>query len=242
MSEKEPSPDAPEESDAVDDGTVESGVETDGQSEGEERADPPQDLVERVVTDDPTEVAREIDSLRGTVEDLRGRLDERDERVEELESKLKHTQADFQNYKKRQERRRERQRRRATEDLVERLLDVHDNLRRALDAEGDPEAVREGVESTLRQFDRVLDEEDVVAIDPDPGDEVNPQRHEVLMRVDADQPGGTVAELHRPGYEMGEKVLRPAQVTVSEGGADGDGDGNESESEENGDDGEADEE
>jgi len=164
-----------------------------------ETPDPPADLVERVTEADPEAVARDLYALREEVDDLRERLDEREERVEELESSLKRTKADFQNYKKRQERRREQERRRATEDLVERLLDVRDNLARALDVEGDE------------------------AIDPAPGDEVDPQRHEVLMRVDADHPEGAIADVHRPGYEMGERVLRPAQVTVSEGtGGDGD--------------------
>ena len=54
-------------------------------------------------------------------------------------------------------------------------------------------------------------------IAPDPGDEVDPQRHEVLMRVASDQPADAVAEVHRPGYEMGGKVIRTAQVLVSDG-------------------------
>jgi molecular chaperone GrpE len=205
--------DAPDEHEAAGEPAAGDDAET-------ETPDPPADLVERVTEADPEAVARDLYALREEVDDLRERLDEREERVEELESSLKRTKADFQNYKKRQERRREQERRRATEDLVERLLDVRDNLARALDVEGD---VREGVDSTLRQFDRVLDEEDVEAIDPAPGDEVDPQRHEVLMRVDADHPEGAIADVHRPGYEMGERVLRPAQVTVSEGtGGDGD--------------------
>jgi molecular chaperone GrpE len=182
--------------------------------EGSETEAAPEDLVERVAGSDPEEVAREVHGLREQVADLRERLDDREERVDDLESSLKRTKADFQNYKKRQERKREQLRQRATEDLVERLLDVRDNLERALEAEGD---VRDGVESTLRQFDRVLNEESVEPIAPDPGDEVDPQRHEVLMRVAADYPEGAVADVHRPGYEMAEKVLRPAQVTVSEG-------------------------
>jgi len=181
--------------------------------------DPPAELVERVDDAGAEAVAGELHALRNRLRELRERLDDREDRVEELESSLKRTKADFQNYKKRQERRREQERRRATEDLVERLLDVRDNLDRALDVEGEAEAddIRDGVDSTLRQFDRVLDDEGVAAIDPAPGTEVDPQRHEVLMRVESDRPEGTIADVHRPGYEMGEKVLRPAQVTVSEG-------------------------
>ncbi|WP_132057503.1 nucleotide exchange factor GrpE [Halorussus amylolyticus] len=141
------------------------------------------------------------------------------ERAEELESKLKRNRADFQNYKKRAKKRQEQMEARATEDLVERLLDVRDNLVRALDSDHDDvESIREGVEMTLKELDRVFADEDVSEIDPEPGTETDPQRHEVMMRVESDQPEGTVADVYQPGYEMGEKVLRAAQVTVSDGG------------------------
>ena len=173
----------------------------------------PDELVERVRESDAESIAREIAGLRARADEAEARLDEADETTEELQSRLARTQADFQNYKKRMEKRREQERKRATEDLVTRLVDVRDNLQRGLDQDGD---IREGVESTLRQFDDVLDAESVEEISPDPGDEVDPQRHEVLMRVASDRPEGTVAQVHRPGYEMAEKVIRAAQVTVSD--------------------------
>jgi molecular chaperone GrpE len=175
--------------------------------------DPDQDLTDRVENADPEMVAREIRALRERNEQLENRVDEQGETVEELQSDLKRKQAEFQNYKKRMEKRREQEQRRATEDLVGRLVDVRDNLKRGLDQEGD---IREGVESTLRQFDEVLADENVEEIAPDPGQDVDPQRHEVLMRVDSDHPSGTVDQVHRSGYEMAEKVIRPAQITVSD--------------------------
>jgi len=139
--------------------------------------------------------------------------------AEELQSKLKRKQADFQNYKKRAKKRQEQIEDRATEDLVERLLDVHENLKRAVeDDHENVERLREGVELTLQEFDRVLDEENVDEIDPEPGTEVDPQRHEVMMRVDSDQPEDTSADGDRAGYELGDKVLQSAQITVSDGG------------------------
>jgi molecular chaperone GrpE len=176
-------------------------------------SDPPQELVERVEESDSERVAREIQSLRERNDDLDERLEEREATVDDLESKLKRKQAEFQNYKRRMDERREQEQKRATEDLVARLVDVRDNLKRGLEQDGD---IREGVESTLRQFDEVLEAENVEEIAPDPGEDVDPQRHEVLMRVESDRPSGTVADVHRPGYEMGEKVIRPAQVTVSD--------------------------
>jgi len=176
------------------------------------------DLVERVADADAESVASSLAALRTRVDALGGQLAEREQTVEDLTSKLKRKQADFRNYKKRTEKRRERERQRATENLVERLLDVRDNLVRALDQEdADADAIRNGVEKTLSEFDRVLEDENVDVVEPEPGEDVDPHTHEVLMRVDSDQPEDTIADVHRPGYVMAEKVLRPAQVTVSEG-------------------------
>ena len=193
-----------------------------------------EDLTERVAAASEEDIAREIASLRSLVADLEARTEgEEDEattageaetaaeQIEELQSKLARKQADFENFKKRMDRQRAQERERATEDLVTRLLGVRDDLVRALNQEDDAE-IRGGVESTLGEFDRVLDDEGVAEIGPDPGTEVDPQRHEVMLRVDSEHPEGTVAEVFRPGYEMGGKVLRPAQVTVSEGRSDAD--------------------
>ncbi|MCH7659795.1 MAG: nucleotide exchange factor GrpE [Euryarchaeota archaeon] len=162
------------------------------------------------------ESERRIEELETELDERIAELERRDERIEELEAKLKRVQADFQNYKKRREREEQRLRETATEDLVTRLLDVRDNLVRATEQDEDAE-IREGVEATLREFDYVLGGEDVSTIEPEPGTEIDPQRHEVMVRVESDRPEGTIDELYTSGYEMGEKVLRPAQVTVSEG-------------------------
>ncbi|NLV15108.1 nucleotide exchange factor GrpE [Haloarcula argentinensis] len=188
-------------------------VDTDGVDIGEFDVD--DELIDRVAESDPEDIARELAGLRTRADSLESQVDEQDETIEELEEKLKRKQAEFQNYKKRMDKRREQEQKRATEDLVTRLLDVRDNLERALDQDEDTD-IRGGVESTLRQLDDVLDAENVEVIDPEPGGDVDPTQHQVLARVDSDQPDGTIADVHRPGYEMADKVLREAQVTVSE--------------------------
>jgi molecular chaperone GrpE len=176
------------------------------------------ELVERVEAADAESLAREIEQLRSEIGTLASQLDSREEEIDELESRLARKQADFQNFKKRQEKRTEEIRERATEDLIERLLGVRDNLERALDQDEDAD-IRGGIESTLAQFDQELERENVAVIEPASGEETDPTRHEVLMQVDSDQPEGTIDAVHRPGYEMADKVLRPAQVTVSDGSA-----------------------
>ncbi|WP_336327279.1 nucleotide exchange factor GrpE [Halovenus sp. HT40] len=174
------------------------------------------DLIEFIEETPSDRVAAVIRTLNAERAELREELDEERERADDLESRLSRKQADFQNYKKRQEKRMEEEKQRATEDLVERLLDVRDNLARALEQDDDAD-IRSGIESTLVQFDEEMDRENVEVIEPDLGADVDPQRHEVLITVESDQPEDTVAQLHRPGYEMAGKVLRPAQVAVSDG-------------------------
>jgi len=175
-----------------------------------------EELIDRVAESEPESVAHELAALRTRVDGLEDQLDAREEELDDVTEKLKRKQAEFQNYKKRMEKRREEEKQRATEDLVTRLLDVRDNLQRALEQDEDAD-IRGGVESTLRSFDDVLDQENVDIVEPEPGQEVDPHRHEVLVRVDSDQPEDAIADLHRPGYEMAGKVLREAQVTVSDG-------------------------
>jgi molecular chaperone GrpE len=192
--------------------------EIDGDAEYEDDAD----LAARVEEYD-ADLAAEVADLASRRAELESELDAKAERVDELENALARSKADFKNYKKRAKRREEEIRERATEDFVGRIVSVRDNLVRALDQEEGAD-IRPGVESTVEEFDRILAEENVTEIVPEPGSDVDPTRHEVLMRVDADQPEGTVAEVYRPGYEMAGSVLREAQVTVSEG-ASGGGDG-----------------
>ena len=185
--------------------------------ESEAEGDDDTDLVAEVAAHDEA-LATEVGELAQRAERLETELETMEDRLDETTERLEHTRADFQNYKKRAKRRQEEIKERATEELIERLLDVRDNLSRALEEEsGDVDSLREGVKLTRKQFDRVLDAENVERIEPEPGTEVDANRHEVMMRVESDEPADTVASLYRPGYQMAGKVLRPAQVTVSEG-------------------------
>ncbi|GAA0659465.1 nucleotide exchange factor GrpE [Salarchaeum japonicum] len=173
-------------------------------------------LAERVAEYDDA-LAAEVEALEAEADELRAETADLEAEVEELEERAQRVQADFQNYKKRAKKKQAQIEERATEGLVEDLLDVRDNLARALEEDtDDTESLREGVEMTLSEFDRVLENEGVEEIAPDPGTDVDANRHEVMMRVESDQSAGTVVDLYRPGYEMGGKVLRPAQVTVAD--------------------------
>lgn len=227
----------------VDDDEVPDGADTDaerdeaGDADGTTPADAAEsedplegatDLAARVEEYD-ADLAAAVADVESRLEDTESELEAKAERIADLEDALARSKADFKNYKKRAKRREAEIRERATEDFVGRIVSVRDNLVRALDQDEDVD-IRPGVESTVEEFDRILAEENVSEIVPGPGADVDPTRHEVLMRVDADQPEGTVAEVYRPGYEMAGTVLREAQVTVSEGPGDGPADGDDAES------------
>lgn len=200
-----------DEEDAVDNGSEPTA--TDGETSG--GAD--EDVV------DEQDVAARIDELESERDALAAQVGKLREERDDLKARLKRTAADFENYKKRQQRQREQLEAAATERLVDRLLDVRDNLNRALDQEADDvEALREGVKLTLAEFDRVLDAEDVSEIDPEPGAPVEPERHEVVLQVESEHPKGHIDEVYQMGYETPENVLRAAKVTVSEGDTDAD--------------------
>jgi molecular chaperone GrpE len=173
------------------------------------------DLADRVAEHDEA-LADEVGATAGRVAEVEETAAERAERIEELESRLKRQQADFENYKKRAERKQEEIRERATEAFVERIVGVRDNLVRAL-GQGEDADLRDGIESTLSAFDEALADENVEPIEPATGDELDPVRHEVLMRTESDRPAGTVVDCYRPGYEMAGRVIQTAQVTVSDG-------------------------
>jgi len=181
-----------------------------------EAVDVEEDLRAQIAELEPTETAGLVAALRQEVTKLEEELAEERERAEDLESRLARKQADFQNYKERQQREQERVREQATQDVLERFVEIRDNLVRALEQDEDAD-IRSGVESTLSLFDDKLQKEGVSVIDPAEGEKPDPRRHEVLVNVASDLPSGTICDTHRAGYEMGESVIRPAQVAVSDG-------------------------
>lgn len=160
----------------------------------------------------------DLQTLREERDELEAQLEALEVERDELEERVKRTAADFENYKKRQAKKLDQAKATAVEQLLERFLDVRENLKRAIaEAEEEGDSLREGVKLTLAEFDRVLDAEKVREIDPDPGEPVDPERHEVMLRIEGEHPDGHIEEVYQSGYAMNGRVIRPAQVAVSEG-------------------------
>jgi len=180
----------------------------------DENGDDSTDALAAAVAEHDEALAREVASLEAELAETREALLAAEEDVEELTAKIARVKADFSNYKQRSKRKQEEIRERASESLVERITPVRNDLLRALDQEEGSD-LRPGVESTLEKFDEVLADEGVEPIEPEPGEEVDPARHQVMLRVESDQPDGTVHEVYEPGYAMGDRVVNEAKVTVS---------------------------
>ncbi|MCB9730419.1 MAG: nucleotide exchange factor GrpE [Deltaproteobacteria bacterium] len=102
--------------------------------------------------------------------------------------------------------------------VVERLLDVHDNLARTVEAAqggGSLESLRSGVELVARQFLQRMEEMGLVRVDPT-GETFDPNSMEALSVVPVGDPSqdGKVVATVRPGFRLGERELRPASVVV----------------------------
>jgi len=108
------------------------------------------------------------------------------------------------------------------------ILDIADNLQRALDAipaeakeTADPgiKVFIEGVELTERSLLNTLEKNGVKKFDPS-GEKFDPNFQQAMYEVpDPSVPSGTVVQVVQAGFMIGERVLRPALVAVSKGGA-----------------------
>lgn len=140
-------------------------------------------------------------------------LRERDEYLEALQR----LQAEFANFRKRVLRDSEQQGKRATSEVVEDLLPVLDNFERAMEAavKHDEKLLTSGVEFVYNQLREILTRRGLCEIEAE-GSAFDPTRHEaVLCQPSGEHDEGTVMQVLEKGYQLGEKVVRPAKVIVS---------------------------
>lgn len=135
--------------------------------------------------------------------------------LEDLRDRSLRTLADYENYRKRVERERTESRRYAGFEVLRELLEVVDNLERAVAAPGSVDELKQGVELILKQLHDLLRRAGVRPV-PAVGEPFDPNMHEAVSRdqdATVDQP--TVTAEHQPGFWMHERLLRPAVVSVA---------------------------
>jgi molecular chaperone GrpE len=149
--------------------------------------------------------------------ELEERLAEVERERDEYLNDLKRVAADFENYRKRVARDQEGLVARAHERLVKELLPVLDDLERALEAAAQHEEaeLEEGVRLVHRELVEALAREGLVEVETD--GQFDPHVHEALLSQPSEQEDGSVVEVLQKGYTLGDRVLRPARVVVSQG-------------------------
>lgn len=151
-----------------------------------------------------------------TTDKTQERLEALEAELETAKDRLLRTAAEFDNYRKRTEREKAASVSLGTANAVEKLLPVLDTLELAAAAETADEAYKKGVTMTLNLFMDALTALGVEQIE-DVGAMFDPNLHCAVAREPAeDAESGTVVQVMRKGYKLGDKVIRPSMVSVAE--------------------------
>ncbi|MEX0886217.1 MAG: nucleotide exchange factor GrpE [Phycisphaeraceae bacterium] len=139
---------------------------------------------------------------------------------DELEQRLMRTAADYQNYIRRAEQNASSAREQQLMDIARGLVTVLDHFDRAVEADPEQTSTRDlldGVNMVRSELLRVLAQFGIQRMEVSPGEPFDPNHHEALMRQASDEwDSSAVTAQFRPGYKLGEKTIRPAQVSVAE--------------------------
>jgi len=170
-----------------------------------------------MANDDKTEpdlplVEPPADGAPPAEEDERAKLQQAHD---ELKDRLLRTAAEFENFKKRTRKEMDEAQARGREGVLKEILPVLDNLERALQhaAEKDPLAV--GVRMVEKQLLVALEKFGITRFSA-VGQPFDPSVHDAIQQVEtAEMPPGTVAMEFAKGYKAGDRLLRPAMVSVA---------------------------
>lgn len=165
--------------------------------------------------------AEEADTAEAQLlSDAAERLATSERQLEDTVALLKQTQADFENYQKRAARERDAERKYAVAPLARDLFPALDNLQRAMDAAkqvGESGPLVQGVAATQAQLVQLLARHAITPIEAQ-DQPFDPNKHEAVMqRPSADHPPGTVVQVLQGGFQLHDRILRPASVVVSTG-------------------------
>ena len=121
----------------------------------------------------------------------------------------------------------ENQRRRAQEELASahkyaitkfagELVSVKDYLEMALlDQSGQIDTLKMGVDMTLKQLVSAFEKAQIKDIAPKAGDKLDPHQHQAMSAEEADAEPNTIVRVMQKGYQIADRVLRPAMVVVA---------------------------
>ncbi len=142
-----------------------------------------------------------------------------EQRAEEYLRMAQRAQADLINYRRRVDQERDDLRTAARVDAASAILPVLDDFERAISAIPADEREKGWVQGILlieRNLRTVVERAGLERIDAK-GQPFDPYAHEAIMAEESDQEEDTVTQVIRPGYKVGSRIVRPAQVVVASG-------------------------
>jgi molecular chaperone GrpE len=181
------------------------------------------------LTPDEERKAEPTEGPASIIEELQAQIADKDKELTELKDRYLRSLAEGENARKRIRQQSDETVRLQRENLLRELLPVVDNLERAVDAAhggGNGKPIVEGVEMVLRSLLDFLKTHGVTQL-TSVGEPFDPQRHEAVDQIESSQhpPNTVVNEFHR-GYQIGDRLLRPARVAVTKGTRESNSSGN----------------
>ncbi|EAR07501.1 nucleotide exchange factor GrpE [Reinekea blandensis] len=189
---------------------------------GEEK--PVEEILENASDEfDASEARDEANASETDVEALKVQLEQAQDEAAKMKDQYVRAEAEMANLRRRVEKDVENAHKFGQEKLTKELLAVADNLERAIvSTEGenvDVNAIKEGVEMTLKGLQDVFSKFSIEAIDPQ-GEPFDPQLHQAMSMVENPEvEPNTVIAVMQKGYQLHGRLVRPAMVMVSKGGA-----------------------
>ena len=157
----------------------------------------------------------QTEEAEGAIEQLREELMKAEEKAAESWNTLIRLQAEMDNQRKRSEKQVSDAHKFAVQKFVEQLLPVIDSLEMGLQAEGNLESIREGMDLTLKQFESVMEKSNLASVSP-LGEKFNPDLHQAMAMQPSDEyDDGMVSAVMQKGYTLNGRLVRPAMVMVA---------------------------
>jgi len=159
----------------------------------------------------------ETGAPNGAAPDAGQKLAEAEARLAELQDSFLRAKADAENMRRRAQEDIAKAHKFAIESFAEAMVPVKDSLEMALKVETPSiESLKEGVEMTLKQLVSAFDKNRLMEVNPQPGDKLDPMKHQAISMVPSDQEANTIVSVLQKGYTIADRLLRPALVTVSQ--------------------------
>ena len=171
---------------------------------------------EKFTEDAAPSIAEAVPGVSPALAEFQKQLAEAQSQAAEYKDGWQRSVADFQNYKRRVEAEKAETYQLAVGSVIKRYLPVLDDMERAIESRPADLAWADGVELICRKLQAILEAEGLKRIEAE-GQKFDPNFHEAISQEPAEGvESGTVLSVIRNGYMLGERVIRPAMVRVSQ--------------------------